>query len=474
MTEGPILTTRAVGPPAAPTPATPANAAPSQQAPTDAYGYDVPRPQPTQIRPAPGPALAEAKRPRGAIRTWVIFGSVFGILALTALAVWIYAIQPYGVGTVLVAGTAALVPFLVVLAAIWWLDRYTPQPRITLVYAFTWGAVGSIALSLAFGTVANLVISLQTDDPTAQLFLSIAVQAPIVEEATKAFGLVLLLLFGRRYISGPIDGVIYAMLIAAGFAFTENITYFSRALAAAHTSGAAGEFWEVFFLRGVMSPFAHASFTALVGLGLGIAAERRSLLLYASLGLGGLGAGMALHALWNGGSMWVGMAYPDGGSAMFYIYYLIVEVPIFLVLGAVLIGLRLRERVIVRRRLSDYGRAGWFTPAEVDMLERLRSRRTAQHWADSYGAVAGWAMKDFQRTALRLAAHRQAALSGGSSTRIRATEAELLENLTAARRTLSALTLPVVPLQVAGGAYNGRAPHAATAPPRGAITPHDD
>ena len=43
--------------------------------------------------------------------------------------------------------------------------------------------------------------------------------------------LVGLLIFRRREFDGIVDGIVYAGLVAAGFAFTENILYFGRAFA---------------------------------------------------------------------------------------------------------------------------------------------------------------------------------------------------------------------------------------------------
>ena len=142
----------------------------------------------------------------------------------------------------------------------------------------------------------------------------------------KSAGLIGLLIWGRRYISGPLDGVVYAALIAGGFAFTENILYFAQSFHQAQAAGEVAGFWQTFFLRGILSPFAHVSFTALCGLGLGIAAERRSLMLYFGLGVGGLSSGMVLHALWNGSTFFIPVD-PEAPLAGFLRYYASVQVP---------------------------------------------------------------------------------------------------------------------------------------------------
>ena len=374
---------------------------------------------------------------------WALFALSFLCLAAAALALYFFVILPLGFGTSLVAFTAALVPVAIVLAAVWWIDRYTPQPRMSLVYAFAWGAIGSVLLTLWFGGHFTAWISPSETDALIDSFLGTVIQAPVVEEAMKSAGLIGLLIWGRRYIAGPIDGVVYAALIGGGFAFTENILYFGNSF---HQSQAAGEvdvFWQTFFLRGLLSPFAHVSFTALCGLGLGIAAERRSLMLYFGLGVGGLSLGMVLHALWNGSTFFIPVD-PAAPLAGFLRYYVTVQVPIFVLLVAIVLFLRLREKRILRRQLSEYGRAGWFSPPEVELLVSMRKRRRAERWAARHGAVARMGMRDLIRSAVALGLERHSVLFGKPTKKTRDRERELLESITADRRLIGSLTAPVV------------------------------
>ncbi|MCG7309914.1 PrsW family intramembrane metalloprotease [Brachybacterium sp. ACRRE] len=407
------------------------------------YGYDVDRTDPQ----APGhlrPGSARRTRRR---RPWVqllVWGGAIAALILVAAGVWFFTIRPLGTGTALVAFTAALVPVSLVIAAVWWLDRYTPQPRITLVYSFVWGAAGSVALTFVIGGAVTWWITPQDAGENTANFLAAVVQAPLVEESMKSSGLIALLIWGRRFIGGPIDGVVYAMLIAGGFAFTENVLYFGRAFQQAQASGTVDAFWQTFLLRGLLSPFAHASFTSLCGLGLGIAAERRSLMLYFGLGVGGLSLGMCLHALWNGSTFFiqVDQAAPMAG---FLRYYLTIQLPLFLLLAGIMTFLRLREKRIVRTQLSAYGRAGWFAPREVDMLVSIRARRRAEKWASAHGAVPRMAMHDLILAAVDLAITRHGVLHGKPTAKTRERERELLERITADRRLIGALSRPVVP-----------------------------
>ena len=408
----------------------------------DAYGYDVERVDPRAPEQM-GPGTAGRPRRRRPWLRWALFALSFLCLAAAAIALYFFVILPLGFGTSLVAFTAALVPVAIVLAAVWWIDRYTPQPRMSLVSAFAWGAIGSVLLTLWFGGFFTAWI---TPSQTYQLidsFLGAVVQAPVVEEAMKSAGLLFLLVWGRRYIAGPIDGVVYAALIGRGFAFTENILYFGSSFHQAQAAGEVEVFWQTFFLRGLLSPFAHVSFTALCGLGLGIAAERRSLMLYFGLGVGGLSLGMVLHALWNGSTFFLPVD-PEAPLAGFLRYYVTVQVPIFVLLVAIVLFLRLREKRILRRQLSEYGRAGWFSPAEVELLVSMRRRRRAERWAARHGAVARMAMRHLIRSAVALGMERHSVLFGKATVKTRARERELLEAITADRRLIGSLTAPVV------------------------------
>lgn len=425
----------------------------------DRYAYDVRRSDPRGPSSLEGSPLP-AQRPR---RRWVrmlVWGLVFAGLALIGVGVWVFAIRPLGFGTSLVAFTTALMPVGIVLGAVWWLDRYSPQPRMTLVYAFTWGAAMSVALALILGTVIEITLIGPDAEESVASFLGAVVQAPVVEESMKSAGLLLLLVFGRRFIAGPLDGVVYAALIAGGFAFTENILYFGQAFSEAQAAGQTDVFWQTFVLRGLLSPFAHVGFTSLCGLGIGLAAERRSGLLYVGLGVGGLALGMCLHALWNGATFFLDVD-PEAPMRSFLRYYAIVQVPIFCVLAGIMIWLRLRERSIVRRQLSDYGRAGWFTPDEVSMLLSMRSRRRAERWAARHGANARTAMRDLIRASVQLAMDRNSARHTRPTERIRRAERELLERITADRRLLGAFTRPVV----RGAAASRAAAQSSTAQP---------
>jgi len=153
-----------------------------------------------------------------------------------------------------------------------------------------------------------------------------------------------------------------------------------------------------FFLRGVMSPFAHAIFTGTTGLILGFAARRWHTGMSVAAFFVGLVPAMFLHSMWN--SM----------GQDFLVQYILVQVPIFVLAVVAIVLLRVAENRLTRQRLKEYAAAGWFTPPEVEMLATVSGRRAAVRWARQSGR--GPQMKSFLRAATELAFIRQRILSG--------------------------------------------------------------
>ncbi|WP_426995889.1 PrsW family intramembrane metalloprotease [Pseudarthrobacter sp. N5] len=310
---------------------------------------------------------------------------------------------------------ASLIPLAAVLLAVHVIDRWEPEPRRLLLFAFTWGAAVSIAVTLLIQPFFALMFP-YSGEADFQAFMA-TVQAPVVEEFAKSLGLLLLLLLARKHFDGPVDGVVFAFTVAGGFAFTENILYFGRAIAESSSPGP--DLVQMFFLRGVMSPFAHAIFTATTGLIMGLAARRW----HGGVSVGaffvGLIPAMFLHNRWN--SMGQG----------FLVDYLLIQIPIFLLAVSCIFLLRVAENRLTRQRLLEYCAAGWFTITEVNMLATARGRREAIRWANSYHR--GPHMKSLVKAATQLAFTRQRILSGRDITAHQADELQQLQHIVALR-----------------------------------------
>ena len=376
----------------------------------------------------PQPGLAQRLPRRGPGRA-ILAGLAIAVLLLLMIFVIVYLIGGLGIGAFAFAGVLAMVPLVIVLVGIRLIDRGDPEPRSALVFAFLWGAAVAVLIALVVGAeIDNVVNSLGGPGP-GYAFFGAAIQAPIVEETGKGLGVLLLFLFARRHFDGPVDGIVYAATVAAGFAFTENILYFGQAVI--ESGGATAGIFPIFLVRGLMSPFAHVMFTSCIGIFLGIAASRTSGSGAIGYFLLGLIPAVLLHGLWNGSLFFV---------RDFFGYYALVQFPLFVLAVVIVVYLRRKESAITRQRLSEYAAAGWFDPAELGALATAPGRRVAMAWARQRGV--GPIMKSYIRDSTRLAFARHRLLSGRTDAwgeadgSARADESALLQSVVASRQAL--------------------------------------
>ncbi|MGH3882284.1 MAG: PrsW family intramembrane metalloprotease [Pseudonocardiaceae bacterium] len=298
-----------------------------------------------------------------------------------------------GGGAVLVGAMAAVLPVVAVVAAFLWVDRWEPEPSQLLLAAFLWGA-GVSVLGAAIVNDTAAVVGEQVLGKGGGDLVGVVISAPIVEEAFKGAFLVGLLRLRRREFDGVVDGIVYAGLVAAGFAFTENILYFGRAFATDGLVGESGSVIIVFMIRGVLSPFAHPVFTVMIGIAVGLAVRRRNPVGRVALPLAGYLGAVALHALWNA----------SAGLGFLPAFYAVIMVPLFGGLIALVVWQRRREQRVIAAQLVGFAGAGWIAPSEVPLLASLAGRRG---WRSAVrrraGEQAADAVRDYQNAVTELA-----------------------------------------------------------------------
>ena len=313
----------------------------------------------------------------------------------------------------------AAIPLGIVVPAFLWLDRFEPEPRGVLFFAFGWGACVATVISLVFNTTADVILT----QAGAGSWTAI-VSAPIVEETTKGLAVLLILLVRRRDFDGVVDGIVLAGLSAAGFAATENILYLAGANFSTGTSGLV----TVFVLRGLILPFTHPMFTAFTGVGIGIAAVTTKTWLKFVAPIAGLLCAMFLHALWNF----------SASTGLVVLVFPAVEIPLFVAAVIAVIALRRREGQVIGRYLWDYVRSGWFSPGEVWMLASMSRRTQARRWARSTGGKASLAaMRTFQNAASDLALLRARVVRGIRRRRCAVEQWRLLQSTAEARQSFA-------------------------------------
>ncbi|WP_425831342.1 PrsW family intramembrane metalloprotease [Streptomyces fractus] len=378
--------------------------------------------------------------PKGAVRHprwWERKGvratALATLLALSGAVILALVREQTGTEGFLVGLGLAVLPVPLLISAFRWLDRVQPGPWRNLIFSFAWGACAAALIAIVANSFATRWIETATADPSSADTLGATVIAPIVEESAKAAAVLLVFLFRRRDFTGIVDGVVIAGVTATGFAFTENILYLGNAFGTDQMSGTGPGLTSVtaatFFVRVVMSPFAHPLFTVLTGIGFGIAAAMapgRGRLCRMLLPLAGLLAAMGMHAFWNGSSSF--------GEYGFFAVYAAFMVPVFGILTWLTVYVRQRELRTVRQELPAYVAAGWLAPPEPFALASLKARRLARDFATHYGGrAAATAVAEYEDCATSLALLRHRGRRGKAGADFVVRERELLEALWARR-----------------------------------------
>lgn len=149
-------------------------------------------------------------------------------------------------------------------------DKFDREPRRLLILLFAAGCVATIPSVILEALVPG------------NEFTSLVVVGPMAEEGCK-LAAVALLCWSNRHFNQLVDGAIYAISCALGFAALENLLY-----------GAAGGF-GVLGLRALLGPISHPLFSGVAGFYLARAKfEGNAWRLWQGLLFGTL-----LHAGWN-------------------------------------------------------------------------------------------------------------------------------------------------------------------------------
>jgi protease PrsW len=308
----------------------------------------------------------------------ILLATIAGVivLALTAL-------NPAGA---IIGFVGSSIAMTVVLLAYLWLDRWEPEPPRLLVFAFLWGASVAVVLS----TIAELLFDSVLVGGNGSLSgVSVAVGAPLIEEAAKGLFLLVMMTGTRRNeLNSLTDCLVYAGLVGAGFAWLEDILYIAG-------GESLGDSLVTAAMRLVMGPFAHSLFTTMLGIGVYVALHRRSAAARAGALLTGYAAAVLMHGLWNGSSLL--------GLRAYLVVYLLWMVPIFGLAIWLGVASRKREQQVVASKLPGMVAAGLVTPNEATWLGSLRRRNQAIALAGRQGPQARAGVRNFAAQVVALA-----------------------------------------------------------------------
>lgn len=191
--------------------------------------------------------------------------------------------------TLAILAAAALVPALAFMLWIRAHEKHEREPLRAVLITFLYGGSVGVGVAVLLHVLFEFGFhQTGTPIPISGAILAAVIIAPIVEEIAKGLGLGLV----NREMDELEDGIIYGAAIGLGFAATENFVYGLTALA----EGGFGSALTTILARVFSSMLLHASTTAIVGFGYGMAVRRGGVAFEAFPHL--LGA-MLLHAAYN-------------------------------------------------------------------------------------------------------------------------------------------------------------------------------
>ena len=307
------------------------------------------------------------------------------------------------------------------------LDREAKEPWRLVLVATAWGAVVATSLVIwAEGLFQSWSIHALVPGPG--LDASNAFSAGLFEELAKGVAVLLLYLVMRDEFHDVVDGIVYGAAVGLGFNFMETVGYMTY-LDSLFGPYAAGFQW---YHRQVLDLFfGHATYTALVGAGIGIArqlASRRQQVV--AIACGWLAA-IAAHFAWDA---WLTF-FPLGTGAVtllqVHLRVLAMNGPftavvlVLLVLGRRIEGRNL-ERQLALEAATDRGAV---EPGEVTVLARPERRLRARLVAGPRGYLS---VGRLQRAQVALALERWHRERSGLDEPL-AAEQELREQIRALR-----------------------------------------
>lgn len=297
-------------------------------------------PQTSYVVAPPPPAHWWRRRQVGAPVALIIVGAVLaGLFALVG-----FAVNP-------IFFTMGMLPSLIAFGiGVWgclWLDRWEPEPFSLIALALTWGGGLAIPASL----ILEVALFGRGD------FVDAAIVAPLAEEAMKgSFVLFMLTGLRKREMNSITDHISYAALVGFGFAFIENLVYFSSAESAADVALMA-------IVRTGFDMFGHPLATVVFSLGVWYARQRNNGL----LGVLGFVGAVILHGSWNGAAV-------SGELIALVLVYVLLLVPTLIVVLWLATRGRRDEAHLLGRYLPEMVINGLIAPQEAAWIGDLKAR----------------------------------------------------------------------------------------------------
>jgi RsiW-degrading membrane proteinase PrsW (M82 family) len=285
-------------------------------------------------------------RRRDLIRAGVIIAAGFAFWLMVAETTEIYAGIPAGPVV-----TFALVCLPTTAFGLWVLrrlDRNEKEPWRLMLVAVVWGAIIATTLALWGNGLWQALISdnLPPGPATSQ---SIGFSAGIIEEISKGIAVLLLYLVMRNEFDDVVDGIIYGAAVGLGFDYFETILYMTRiyveidAQTGSTVAANLGASFQFVMRQGISLFTGHATYTAMIGAGIGIARQMPRLHQRLLVIVAGFLAAIAAHMVWDA---WISASAAGGENVglvlLFTVFREAAGNGIFTAIVLLLLGMGLR------------------------------------------------------------------------------------------------------------------------------------
>jgi RsiW-degrading membrane proteinase PrsW (M82 family) len=258
----------------------------------------------------------------------------------------------------------SFVPAFLCAAFVYWIDRYEQEPKVLLGLVFFWGAAVAAFGALVSQMLLEGAVFVVTSSQEAADLAGTTVFAPLTEESLKGIAVLLVFLAFRREFDSALDGMVYAGVVALGFAATENTLYLLGEAAKSGIEGMLG----LWVLRGVLGAWDHPFYTAWIGLGLAASRISRSALVRWLAPAAGWGTAVAAHAVHNG------LATAASGAPELGVMMFLVDWTGWLLITVVLGVAVWRERRMLQIQLAEEVTLGVLDARQYRTAFSLRSR----------------------------------------------------------------------------------------------------
>lgn len=324
-----------------------------------------------------------------------MFAALLGLLILLLIG------AETGIVELVIGMICATLPVPIYVMLLLWIDRYESEPLWMLATSFFWGAIIAVFISLIFNTGIQIFAAVASNSEEVGDAVGAVISAPIVEESAKALILVILFFWKKDEFDGIVDGIVYAGMVGLGFAMTENILYYGRAM-----QKGPDVLTAVWIIRGMAAPFSHPLFTGMTGIGLGWARQSQNTFTKIMAPFLGFGLAILMHAAWNGSAVF------GGGAGFFVTYFMVMGPALIITLMVIHFQLKREGRLVQQFLYADYQK-GFFDQHEFERLCSVRGRMKMTWSAFWSHGFSGWRMRRrCNQMASELAFHRSRVARG--------------------------------------------------------------